>query len=92
MSDTIKDGGPAFPVLEYFKGADGNIHPEPTIQSGMSLRDWFAGRIAARFAEPLLMNGQKSAGVTREMQLHQISSDSYAIADAMLAEREKGKP
>lgn len=34
MSDEMKDGGPAFPVVE-----SDQMWPHP----GMSLRDWFAG-------------------------------------------------
>lgn len=38
MSNTINDGGPAFPNLGY--NADKNYN-------GMSLRDWFAGQALA---------------------------------------------
>lgn len=34
MSETIKDGGPAFPVTAHYD----------VYASGMTLRDWFAGQ------------------------------------------------
>jgi hypothetical protein len=36
-------GGPAFPVLSYEYKATGDLHPSPTVQPGMSFRDWLAG-------------------------------------------------
>lgn len=41
MSDTIKDGGPAFPTL--------NGHPNPKCD-GMTLRDYFAGQLLVGLA------------------------------------------
>jgi hypothetical protein len=42
MTTTPKDGGPAFPHLGLYQGADGNLHPTPTQYAGLNLRDWFA--------------------------------------------------
>lgn len=76
MSNQIRHGGPAFPAE-----ADGGCGP----WAGMTLRDYFAAK--AMIPQRLLMLGQKSDGVTREMQLDRITGDAYAIADAMLAAR-----
>lgn len=35
-------GGPAFPALGLYQGADGNIHPTATQFTGMTIRDYFA--------------------------------------------------
>lgn len=54
------------------------------INFGMTLRDYFASAalqcIASRFAEPADIAGQAIP----------VAEDAYKIADAMLAEREKG--
>ena len=63
------DGGPAFPVA-FDVNPDGN-------QSGMRLRDWFAG-----MAMPAVC--LEAVG---ELSESQIASDAYRIADAMLAAR-----
>lgn len=66
-----KNGGPAFPS-EY-------KHPP---YSGMSLRDWFAGRALTG----LLMDPSRGALV---MSMESYCVWSFALADAMLAERER---
>lgn len=80
---TPNDGGPAFPW-----------HQSPGNQNnlGMSLRDWFAGKIAQGLAANTEWTGafvipEKSA--TPEYYLMSVARISYATADAMLAEREK---
>ena len=66
------DGGPAFPA----KGAYRRIE-----DSGMSLRDWFAG---------MAMQGLlASQAPDYSMRDEQIVSRAYTAADMMLAEREK---
>lgn len=70
MSGSIKDGGPAFPTDMF--GV--NVAPE---DSGMSLRDWFAGQAMAAFISASKMNGSDTA------------LTAYAFADAMLDEREE---
>jgi hypothetical protein len=67
MSKT-DDGGPAFPVTWDF--VDG--------ETGMSLRDWFAGQALAGLAAMDADCGP--AG---------LASDAYRLADAMLAARSK---
>lgn len=82
----MKDGGQAFPM-----------HERDDALVGMSLRDYFAGRAL----EGLLSDEQNCQGILRSLQtklgreaergelLTQIANNSYAISDAMLAEREK---
>jgi hypothetical protein len=82
MTHHIEDGGPAYPAVvpvEFQYAYD-----------GMSLRDWFAGQalpavIAATSAgqhQPHVEPGQ-----TQEQAM---AVDAYALADAMLAARQKG--
>lgn len=70
---TTKDtGGPAFPPMH-----DPNTH-----ESGMSLRDWFAGKA--------LMGMMASRNPTSP-RFHPADDAAYvyAVADALLAERNK---
>lgn len=71
MSESIDDGGPAFPLPAH-SGANGEqSHPI----YGMSLRDWFAGQALEK----------ASKGNSKTAQ--DIAKRAYYIADAMLAER-----
>lgn len=51
-------------------------------QDGMTLRDWFAGQA---LANPRTFPDERDFGTPAE-----IAQQAYAVADAMLAEREKG--
>ena len=75
MSDT-KDGGPAFPRALSLIPSNGEIVWD---QLGMSLRDYFAGQFLATIiiSDPAGTDGSR------------IAKNCYAMADAMLAEREK---
>lgn len=69
MSDQPKDGGQAFPHGDPFHGGD----------TGMTLRDWFAGQaLAGMMAHPEPI---------RMADVPSVASDAYALADAMLAAR-----
>ena len=73
-----KDGGPAFPGAESVHvEAGGHKWQETEFHVGLSLRDHFA--VAAMGA--LIERGSSSSDV--------YARESYRIADAMLAEREK---
>jgi hypothetical protein len=73
---TQNTGGPAFPHLGLYPGADGNLHPAPTMHGGMTLRDWFAG--------------QALAGLLALETPHDLMArDAYILADAMIKERAK---
>jgi hypothetical protein len=71
----IKTGGPAYPVSIPGCGDNG--------MSGMTLRDWFAGQAIVAVTDALPHGANLS--------LSELASNSYAIADAMLAARE-GEP
>ena len=81
MSETIKDGGPAFPHDKYTKREDGQWGVFAS--GGMSLRDWFAGQAlpaVIRQCNPL----EKEFGETMPGMF---ARRSYEAADAMLAAR-----
>lgn len=75
MSESINDGGPAFPVPDTY-------HPNGQVQfgsSGMSLRDWLAGEAM----KGLLVSDP-------DLSYEQTADAAYKQADAMLVERVKG--
>lgn len=76
-----KDGGPAFPrpISETDKGTDYEAILSMD-QSGMSIRDWFAGQALAG----VLARDDLAVGEIRGIVI-----GAYMVADAMLAEREK---
>lgn len=113
MSKT-NDGGPAFPRPASrgndYINCDEDVVIDP--QSGMSLRDWFAGQAMQAMVGSFrkTMRGVDDAqtdsdsdlcspdrdmlldrnGVTGEYDgAIEVASDAYAIADAMLAARER---
>ena len=70
----IDDGGPAFPhEYKYGDGTAGRA-------DGMSLRDYFAAAA---------MTGSCANPSSINWTMDEIVGDSYAYADAMLAERSK---
>ena len=73
------DGGPAYPVSF---GPDGT----PGYADGMSLRDYFAGQALAGMVSNL--DGPR---VKRDPEglLRSLPPTCYALADAMLAERDR---
>jgi len=70
---TKDDGGPAFPRNERY--ADGDL---AVAHQGMTLRDWFAGQALAG----VLANSNDDYSEPP-------AKWAYAIADAMIAERNK---
>ena len=69
---------PAFPVQAY--AGDANT-PKVRPNSGMGMRDWFAGRAL----EGILANPEEQA---MEAPAEEIARLAYKFADAMLEERE----
>lgn len=67
MSARIKDGGPAFPV------------PAQWVESGMSLRDYFASQELSKISAVVV-------GGSEESYLR-VARHCYAMADAMLKAR-----
>ena len=85
---TPKDGGPAFPAHDYIVGniqADGFQKLGET--RGMTLRDYFAAKAMQGFLSRKVIE----FGYEPERQEHRVNlaANAYAIADAMLAAREK---
>lgn len=65
----------------------------PVVEDGMTLRDYFAAKAMQGFLEPEFVKGlmsQCKGGDKTSFATRNIAKDSYKIADAMLAEREKG--
>ena len=84
MTDKINDGGPAFPTAPAY-AADGRTLSYGF--AGMTLRDWFAGQAVGSVmhmcaGDTLLPGESIETSFARK---------AYAIADAMLAEREQTK-
>lgn len=72
-SQKPQDGGAAFPLHP-------GIAPDWTASTGMTLRDWFAGQALA------IVYMRFAPGADPECA--DLALQAYAIADAMLAERE----
>ncbi len=75
----IDDGGPAFARSGFYSdGGPGESDCWPT--DGMSLRDWFAGKVLGGFmsAKPMQFNPEDDAAYC------------YKVADAMIAARKGG--
>ena len=89
---TIKDGGPAFPTEDGFGWhvVDNGTPSEKRCESvaihhpGMTLRDYLAASALQLFY------WQRPDKVDDEQMQVAIARYAYSVADAMLAEREKG--
>jgi hypothetical protein len=73
-----KDDGGAFPVLDTKYGFEGTPMGLESTDSGMTLRDWFAGQAL----------GGAVFGVN-VYEREAVARHCFAIADAMIAERNK---
>jgi hypothetical protein len=79
MDTPINDGGPAFPLQDW----DECIHSRRT-ETGMTLRDWFAGQALAGFAaNPRMIDSRSPA------TLEIVSEWSFEAADAMIKARKE---
>ena len=76
MSDSMKNGGPAFPC-EVPQRASNGTWMQPKLSIGMSLRDWFAGQALVG----LLSLDRPDASIVN------VAYTSYRFADAMLEAR-----
>ena len=95
MSTPINDGGAAFPRPVSFS-EEGGTH-RGTL--GMTLRDYFAGQALTQLIKREIREMRKDQvrmdcfgdDESEEIPFHtsHIASESYAIADAMLAARER---
>lgn len=88
----IQDGGPAFPHGPHgqiIRGLGGTERHENPAQSGMSLRDWFAGMaLCGRVMHPdnIVAIGDVADKNGRSVA-DQAAIGSYELADAMLEAR-----
>lgn len=69
------DGGPAFPILVQTSNGNATVH-----DNGMSLRDYFAG---------MALQGHLSNPAHPSYDIQSLAEECYAMADAMLSERDK---
>ncbi len=76
MMADIKNGGSAFPLLQP---TDPNFR---RVETGMSLRDWFAGQALIGLAS--------NPAATRIKNNEEAAAAAYLVADAMLAARLTG--
>jgi hypothetical protein len=83
----IDDGGPAFPCEQ---GHDPQGYWNETFNSGMSIRDWFAGRALVG-----LLSGEIAKSLAEYSELNggdlpdNAANYSFIIADAMLKARKQ---
>lgn len=102
MSDTkqIDDGGPAFPHSHDWGWSEKTRRYEAAGQSGMTLRDWFAGQALAVAWKDLARSEDKPEFMTlgnRKLEPYKdvytgsenLAELAYEIADAMLVARNK---
>jgi hypothetical protein len=79
----IDDGGPAFPE-HYLCVGDGKVEAGIS-DSGMSLRDWFAGQaLCATLADTAGVHSDGAAFCKA------VAENAYQLADAMLSARKQG--
>lgn len=83
------DGGPVFPII-----VPAVVRDPYVLQNGMSLRDYFAGQALAAMADDIhyirrQWNADEESLERMRQTARVIAETAGAIADAMLAEREK---
>lgn len=78
---TKNDGGPAF-ARSAFHHEDAPWQADHSCQTGMSLRDWFAGQALA---------GKMSIDSIEFLSREDIADRCYRQADAMLAARDRDR-
>ncbi len=80
MTATVNTGGAAFPDPGRAQSAK---QREALTETGMTLRDYFAGQAVAGLLAQRLPAHQGEDGAET------VAQDAYIVADAMLAERAK---
>jgi len=85
MSKT-NDGGPAFAHSGTPHSPEDNEGDGEAAQSGMSLRDWFAGQAANGL---LASTAHPKFDQSKPVVCSNVAGYAYEIADAMLAARAK---
>ncbi len=80
----VNDGGPAFPhgpMGSSYTGEDGYTTHQGNPHPGMTLRTWLAGKALA---------GILADGVSYDWDVVRMAKASVTLADALIAELEKG--
>lgn len=75
MADSVNDGGPAFPIEWWPESA--------AAHSGMTLRDYFAAQVSTSLMGTRVTEGSVYVDYAAS------ATAAYAMADAMLKERNK---
>lgn len=83
---TINTGGPAFPHDVEFSAPSVGANWRKK-HGGMSLRDYFAAKAMGATFYPAI---QESIRINTDLDCGKVAEFAYIMADAMLAEREKG--
>ena len=93
------DGGAAFPCSGFYGGDDGPAENDTVPQAGMSLRDWMAATIShdslpsfQTFKAACEWSGLEMPNDNLGMIAFSLNMEArmrYAMADAMLIERER---
>ena len=73
-----KDGGPAFPVVIP-------LNQSAEFFTGMTLRDWFAGKAMTTMFYPAIM---ESIRTDNDLDCLKVAEFAYTMADAMLKARQ----
>lgn len=84
MSADKNTGGPAFPCPAAKVGSPDRGYVETSQQEGMSLRDYFAAK-----AMQTIILANVPVGPDAGNENHRVAACAYAVADAMLKQREK---
>ena len=84
-------GGPAFPqTKQQFQGDHGGGRfVAVSLSDGMTLRDWFAGQALSGWLASYGDQAEHPAANESNEYSERVAKLSYALADAMIAERSK---
>lgn len=87
MSNTINDGGPAFPVADWQAAAPDTDEQRQAMARGMSLRDHIAIKAMASLISqyPCQAIDREDGGIPIDCEA--LAEDAYVMADAMLEAR-----
>ena len=84
MSNTINNGGPAFPTENARQTGPSSWHEE-----GMTLRDYFAGKALPSVYSSAMDDAANGSGLFKDPDWRiGLALEAYSMADAMLRARE----
>jgi hypothetical protein len=88
----VETGGPAFPtVTERMELREHGYRPVNDLETGLTLRDYFAAKAMASLHTSAAILGQIAdrRGDSYVVTTDELVAGAYAVADAMLKERAK---